>query len=93
MVIILALVNKHNYTISVGTVVWALLSPSTSTFYFYFNPFPNTVNVVELWNNNKKLSTCPFPPISTSILLLFRFVSPSTKILQTHPRWQNFERS
>ena len=39
MIIIFASVNKHSYTITADTLMWALLSRSTSTFYFSIKPF------------------------------------------------------
>ena len=60
MIIIFAPVNKHSYTVPADKLMWAILSRSTSTFYFSINPFLHTVNVVETWNNNKK--NCQWSP-------------------------------
>ena len=68
MIIIFAPVNKHSYTVPADKLMWAILSRSTSTFYFSINPFLHTVNVVETWNNNKKKLSMVTPVSPSSSL-------------------------
>ena len=76
MIIIFAPVNKHSYTVPADKLMWAILSRSTSTFYFSINPFLHTVNVVETWNNNKKKTVNGHPSFSIIIPVLAKHLQP-----------------